>query len=104
MADKKKTEQKEEKKEIKEVSKKENKDVKKEVKKKDTKKKEKTKKEKKHTESYLRQVQKEMKLVKWPKFSEVIKYTISTVILCLFICGLFILLNLALSIVKGWFV
>ena len=43
-----------------------------------------------------------MKLVKWPTFKEVIKYTIATVIMCLVVCGFFLLLNLLLSLVKGW--
>lgn len=53
-------------------------------------------------ESYLKGVKKEMKLVKWPTFKEVIKYTIATVIMCLVVCGFFLLLNLLLSLVKGW--
>ena len=55
-----------------------------------------------HKESYLKGVKKEMKLVKWPTFKEVIKYTIATVIMCLVVCGFFLLLNLLLSLVKGW--
>ena len=54
-------------------------------------------------ESYFKQVQKELKLVKWPSFKEVLKYTISTIIMCLLLCALFMGLNLLLSIVKGWF-
>lgn len=53
-------------------------------------------------ESYLKGVKKEIKLVKWPTFKEVIKYTIATVIMCLVVCGFFLLLNLLLSLVKGW--
>lgn len=53
-------------------------------------------------ESYLKGVKKEMKLVKWPSFKEVVKYTIATVVLCLIVCGFFLLLNLLLSLVKGW--
>ena len=53
-------------------------------------------------ESYLKGVKKEMKLVKWPTFKEVSKYTIATVIMCLVVCGFFLLLNLLLSLVKGW--
>ena len=53
-------------------------------------------------ESYLKGVRKEMKLVKWPSFKDVIKYTIATVIMCLVVCGFFLLLNLLLSLVKGW--
>ena len=53
-------------------------------------------------ESYLKGVKKEMKLVKWSSFKEVVKYTIATVVLCLVVCGFFLLLNLLLSLVKGW--
>ena len=54
-------------------------------------------------EGYIKQVKKELKLVKWPSFKEVLKYTISTIIMCLLLCALFMGLNLLLSIVKGWF-
>ena len=54
-------------------------------------------------ESYVKQVRKELKLVKWPTFKEVLKYTISTIVMCLILCALFMGLNLLLSIVKGWF-
>ena len=55
-------------------------------------------------ESYLNieKVKKELKLVKWPTAKEVLKYTISTVVFCLILCCLFMLLNLLLSVVKGW--
>ena len=53
-------------------------------------------------ESYFKKVNKEMKLVKWPEGKEVLKYTISTIIFCLVLCALFMLLNLILSVVKGW--
>lgn len=52
-------------------------------------------------ESYLKSVKKEMKLVKWPTWKEVIKNTIATIVLCVIICGFFILLNLLLSYIKG---
>jgi len=54
-------------------------------------------------ESYVKKVKKELSLVKWPTFKEVIKYTLSTIIFCLILCALFMLLNLLLSVVKGWF-
>lgn len=53
-------------------------------------------------ESYVKKVKKELKLVKWPTAKEVLKYTISTVVFCLILCCLFMLLNLLLSVVKGW--
>ena len=55
-------------------------------------------------ENYFKGVAKEMKLVKWPTFKDVVKYTIATLILCIIVCGFFLLLNLLLSIIKGWFV
>jgi preprotein translocase SecE subunit len=70
--------------------------------KKATVKKEKTKKEKKKKESYIKGVRKELKLVKWPTFKEVIKYTLATIVFCVVLSCLFMLLNLLLSVVKGW--
>lgn len=55
-------------------------------------------------ENYFKGVIKEMKLVKWPTPKEALKYTIATLALCVIICGFFLLLNLLLSIIKGWFV
>ena len=55
-------------------------------------------------ESYLKGVKKEMKLVKWPTWKEVIKNTLATIVMVLFIVGFFLLLNLLLAVVKGWFV
>lgn len=60
------------------------------------------KKEKK--ENYFKGVKKEMELVKWPSGKEVVKNTIATIILCIVICVFFILLNLGLAAIKGWFV
>ena len=54
-------------------------------------------------ESYFKKVGKELKLVKWPTAKDVLKYTISTIVFCIILCALFMLLNLILSIVKGWF-
>ena len=64
----------------------------------------KTKKEVKKTpkESYLKSVKKEMALVKWPTWKEVLKNTIATVVFCAIVCIFFILLNLLLSVIKGW--
>ena len=55
-------------------------------------------------ESYLKKVKKELKLVKWPTAKEVLKYTASTIVLCLILCAFFLLLNLGLSFIKGLFV
>lgn len=53
-------------------------------------------------ESFFKKVKKELKLVKWPTVKEVLKYTISTVVFCIILCALFMLLNVVLSVVKGW--
>lgn len=53
-------------------------------------------------ESYIKKVNKELKLVKWPTAKDVLKYTISTIVFCIILCCLFMLLNLILSVVKGW--
>lgn len=55
-------------------------------------------------ESYLKSVAKEMKLVKWPTWKEVLKNTIATIVLVVIIVGFFLLLNLLLAVVKGWFI
>ena len=73
--------------------------------KKDTKKVKQTKKKepKKVKESYAKLLKKEMKMVKWPEKKEVLKYTISTIVFCLFVCAFFQALLFLMSIVKGWF-
>lgn len=53
-------------------------------------------------EGYFKKLNKELKLVKWPKANEVLKYTLSTIVFCLILCAVFMLLNLLLSVVKGW--
>ena len=53
-------------------------------------------------ESYIKKVNKELKLVKWPTAKDVLKYTISTIAFCIILCCLFMALNVILSIVKGW--
>ena len=70
--------------------------------KKDNKKKEK-KNTKKSEGNYFKQVNKELKQVKWPSKKEVVKYTISTIVFCLIICVFFILLNLLMVYIKGLF-
>ena len=85
------------------VTKEKKKVVKKEDKtKKQTKKSTKKKETQKPQEGYFKQVRKEMKLVKWPRAKEVLKYTISTIVFCAILCGIFMLLNLIMSIIKGW--
>ncbi len=62
------------------------------------------KKESKKTpkESYLKGVKKELSLVKWPTWKEVFKNTAATIVLCILLSSFFLLLNLLLSIIKGW--
>ena len=55
-------------------------------------------------ERYFTKVRKELKLVKWPTFKEVLKYSIATIIFVVLICCFFILLNLIMSWIKGMFV
>ena len=53
-------------------------------------------------ESYLKKVGKELKLVKWPTAKDVLKYTISTIVFCAFLCLIFMMLNLIMSLIRGW--
>lgn len=55
-------------------------------------------------DNYFKEVRKELKMVKWPTFKEVLKYTVSTIVFCLILCAFFILLNLLMSWVKGMFI
>ena len=55
-------------------------------------------------ENYFKSVKKEMKLVKWPTWKEVIKNTIATLVMIIILSGFFLLLNLLLAVIKGWFV
>lgn len=52
-------------------------------------------------ESYIKSVKKELKLVKWPTFKEVVKYTLATIVFCLVLCAFFILLNMLMAWIKG---
>lgn len=55
-------------------------------------------------ESYFKGVKKELAKVKWPKASEVVKYTIATIVLVIIVVAFFGLLNLLMSFIKGLFV
>lgn len=55
-------------------------------------------------ESYFKKMKKEIALVKWPTAKEVLKYSITTISLCIFIVLFFVVLNLLLSFIKGMFV
>lgn len=52
-------------------------------------------------ENFFKAIKKEMALVKWPSFKEVLKYTISTLVFCLFICGFFMLMYFLLTLIVG---
>lgn len=84
------------------VAKKETKIAKKDLKVKKQDKNKKKKESSKPSESYLKQVRKEMKLVKWPSGKDVLKYTISTIIFCVLLCLIFMGLNLIMSLIRGW--
>ncbi len=63
--------------------------------------KKKAKKEKVKKESYLKGVVKEMKNVVWPTKGDVVKYTLVTIFVVVFLALLFTLLLMALSAIKG---
>ncbi len=54
--------------------------------------------------NFFASVRKEMQQVSWPTKKNVFKYTVTTVIFMLFITGFFLLINLLMSVVKGWFI
>ena len=78
--------------------------AKKETEKKTVKKAKPTKKNTKKKETFFKGVKKELAKVKWPKASEVVKYTVATIVLILIVVLFFSLLNLLLSFIKGLFV
>lgn len=64
----------------------------------------KEKKEKKNKKMFLSSTVSEMKQMRWPTGKEVLKYSITTIFLCLFFIGFFVLINLLASFVKGLFI
>lgn len=52
-------------------------------------------------EGLVKGVRKEIKLVKWPEKNDVFKYTISTIVFCVFVALFFVILTYILSLVKG---
>ena len=48
-------------------------------------------------------LKKEMKMVKWPSFKELVKYTIATIIFCIIFVAFFELLSILMAYVKGMF-
>ena len=77
----------------------------KEEKEKKTKKAKKAKNNKKEVkkEGFFKGIRNELKLVKWPTFKEILKYTIATVIFCIILIIFFQILDLILAYVKGLF-
>lgn len=61
----------------------------------------KTSKKKNKKENFLKEVKKEMELVKWPTWKDVIKNTIATIVLIVIICAFFIALTAVLAVIKG---
>ena len=59
------------------------------------------KKEKK--EKFFPSIKKELKLVKWPTFKDIFKYTVATIILCIIFVVFFELVNLLMAFIKGLF-
>ncbi len=55
-------------------------------------------------ENFLKSVRREMGNVNWPTRKNVFKYSITTVVFILFVTGFFLLLNVLMSVVKGWFI
>ena len=45
----------------------------------------------------------ELSKVKWPEAKEVVKYSLATILFCLFLIAFFMLLDLASSLIKGMF-
>lgn len=60
-------------------------------------------KELKKKEKFSVGLKKEMKMVKWPSFKELVKYTIATIIFCIIFVAFFELLSILMAYVKGMF-
>jgi len=58
------------------------------------------KKKKEKKSNYLKEVRSEMKKVEFPKFKEVVKYTIATIIMVAVLIGLFELVLFLLSLLN----
>jgi len=64
--------------------------------------KEKTKKSEKK-EGFFKGIKKELKLVRWPSFKDMLKYTIATLVFCIILVAFFEVLNIIMAIIKGMF-
>lgn len=62
-----------------------------------------TKKEPEKKESRFKAFKYELSKVKWPEFKDLVKYTVATLVFCIFLIGFFMLLDLLSSLVKGIF-
>lgn len=54
-------------------------------------------------EGFFKGIKKELKMVKWPSFKELLKYTIATIIFCVILVAFFEALNIIMAYVKGLF-
>ena len=54
-------------------------------------------------EGFFKGIKKELKMVKWPSFKEILKYTIATIIFCVILVAFFEILNIIMAYVKGVF-
>ncbi len=70
--------------------------------KKDTKPK-KTKKSKNIKKNSSSTLKKELQMVKWPSFKDIVKYTLATIVFCIILVIFFEILNLIMAYVKGIF-
>ena len=52
-------------------------------------------------EGFFTGIKKELKLVKWPTFKEIVKYTIATIIFCIFLVAFFELLIFIVANLRG---
>lgn len=54
-------------------------------------------------EGFFKGISKELKLVKWPTLKDIVKYTIATIIFCIFFALFFMLLTFIMAEVRGAF-
>ena len=70
-------------------------------------KKDNNKKEKKNNktvkEGFIKGIKKELKLVKWPTLKDLLKYTVATIVFCIFFALFFMLLTFIMAEIRGAF-
>ena len=54
-------------------------------------------------EKFFTKIKTELKLVKWPTFKEIFKYTVATIVFCIILVLFFEVLNLLMAYIKGLF-